>query len=67
MHVADLDRTSIDHVLTTTRAVRRRLDLERPVPLDVVRECLEPLPRRPPRAGAGPRDPLPHHGSPTGP
>ena len=41
MHVEDLDRASIDHVLTTTRAVRRRLDLERPVPLDVVRECLE--------------------------
>ncbi len=41
MHVDDFDRTSIDHVLTTTRAVRRRLDLDRPVPLDVVRECLE--------------------------
>jgi nitroreductase len=41
MHVDDLDRASIDHVLTTTRAVRRRLDLDRPVPLDVVHECLE--------------------------
>jgi nitroreductase len=41
MHVDDLDRTSIDHVLTTTRAVRRRLDLDRPVPLDVVHECLQ--------------------------
>jgi nitroreductase len=41
MHVDDLDRASVDHVLTTTRAVRRRLDLDRPVPLDVVRECLE--------------------------
>ncbi len=41
MDVAKLDRNSIDHVLATTRAVRRRLDLERPVPLEVVRECLE--------------------------
>ena len=30
-----------DEVLATTRAVRRRLDLERPVPMDVVRECME--------------------------
>lgn len=39
--IEDLDRRSIDHVLTTTRAVRRRLDLDRPMPLDVVEECLE--------------------------
>jgi nitroreductase len=31
----------LDHALTTTRAVRRRLDLERPVPRTVVLECLE--------------------------
>lgn len=30
-----------DQLLTTTRAVRKRLDLERPVELDVIRECLE--------------------------
>ncbi len=30
-----------DHVLATTRAVRRRLDLERDVPDDLLRECLE--------------------------
>jgi nitroreductase len=30
-----------DELLTTTRTVRKRLDLERPVPLEVVRECLE--------------------------
>jgi nitroreductase len=30
----------VDRLLTTTRAVRRRLDLQRPVPLDVVVECL---------------------------
>lgn len=30
-----------DALLTTTRSVRKRLDLERPVPDDVLRECLE--------------------------
>ena len=30
-----------DELLTTTRTVRRRLDLTRPVPLSLVRECLE--------------------------
>jgi nitroreductase len=34
-----LDLT-IDELLTTTRAVRRRLDLDRPVPRAVVEECL---------------------------
>ena len=29
-----------DELLTTTRAVRKRLDLEKPVPRDVVEECL---------------------------
>jgi nitroreductase len=32
---------SPDELLTTTRAVRKRLDFDRPVPLDVVRECIE--------------------------
>src|SRR3954452_60791 len=30
-----------DELLTTTRTVRRRLDLTRPVPRELVRECLE--------------------------
>ncbi|TCO62187.1 nitroreductase family protein [Actinocrispum wychmicini] len=30
-----------DELLTTTRSVRRRLDLTRPVPIDLVRACLE--------------------------
>ena len=30
-----------DELLTTTRSVRKRLDLTRPVPLDLVKECLE--------------------------
>ncbi|MFC3965036.1 nitroreductase family protein [Nocardia jiangsuensis] len=32
---------SPDELLSTTRAVRKRLDLDREVPLEVVRECLE--------------------------
>ena len=32
---------SADDVLTTTRAVRKRLDLERPVPREVLLECLQ--------------------------
>lgn len=32
---------TIDEVLTTTRAVRRRMDTSRPVDLDVVLECLQ--------------------------
>ncbi|MET7282243.1 nitroreductase family protein [Kribbella sp. NPDC005582] len=30
-----------DQLLTTTRTVRKRLDLSRPVPLEVVKECIE--------------------------
>jgi nitroreductase len=30
-----------DELLTTTRSVRKRLDLTRPLPLDLVKECLE--------------------------
>ncbi len=37
MPVLDL---SIDELLTTTRAVRKRLDLTRPVEPEVIRECL---------------------------
>lgn len=37
--MTNLDLTP-DELLTTTRTVRKRLDLDRPVPLDLVRECL---------------------------
>jgi nitroreductase len=30
-----------DELLTTTRSVRKRLDLGRPVPIELIRECLE--------------------------
>ena len=39
--MTDFDLATVDKLLTTTRAVRKRLDLTRPVPLDVVYECLE--------------------------
>lgn len=34
------DLEVVDHLLSTTRAVRRRLDLERPVERDVLLECV---------------------------
>ena len=37
---AGFDLATVDKLLSTTRAVRRRLDLTRPVDLDVVLECL---------------------------
>jgi nitroreductase len=36
-----LDLATVDRLLTTTRSVRRRLDLDQPVALDDVRHCLE--------------------------
>ena len=34
------DLRTVDHLLTTTRSVRKRLDLARPVELSVISECL---------------------------
>jgi nitroreductase len=36
-----IDVAVTDHLLTTTRAVRKRLDLERPVPFDVLIDCVK--------------------------
>lgn len=36
-----MDLASVDKLLTTTRSVRKRLDLERPVPPEIIEECLE--------------------------
>jgi nitroreductase len=36
-----LNSLTPDELLTTTRAVRRRLDFDRPVDLDLVKECLQ--------------------------
>jgi nitroreductase len=38
---APFDLATVDTLLTTTRSVRRRLDLAAPVPLEVVMTCLE--------------------------
>jgi nitroreductase len=38
--VSDLDIPTVDHLLTTTRAVRKRLDPTRPVPQATITECL---------------------------
>ena len=35
-----MDTTVTDHLLATTRAVRKRLDLERPVEPEIILECL---------------------------
>ena len=37
----DLDLSICDKLLTTTRSIRRRLDLSRPVPPELIEECLE--------------------------
>jgi nitroreductase len=36
-----MDLTTVDKLLTTTRTVRRRLDLTRPVPREIIEECLD--------------------------
>jgi nitroreductase len=41
MTVGDALNLSADEVLSTTRSVRKRLDLGRPVPREVLLECLE--------------------------
>ena len=41
MDVSDIDVHSVDHVLTTTRAVRRRLDLGRPVERALIERCID--------------------------
>ena len=38
--MTDIDIANADRLLTTTRSVRRRLDFERPVPLELIEECL---------------------------
>jgi nitroreductase len=36
----NFDLTQTDHLLSTTRAVRKRLDLTRPVPRDLILDCV---------------------------
>ena len=48
--MSDLNREVVDRLLTTTRAVRRRLDTTRPVEREVVLECVR-LAQQAPTAG----------------
>src|SRR5690349_2930610 len=36
-----MDLATVDHLLTTTRSVRKRLDLTRPVEPELIEQCLE--------------------------
>ncbi len=45
--MTDFDLAEIDRLLTTTKQVRRRLDLTRPVPADVVLACIDVASRAP--------------------
>jgi nitroreductase len=36
-----MDLATVDHLLTTTRSVRKRLDFKRPVPPELVQRCIE--------------------------
>ena len=41
MDFASIDVASVDYVLTTTRAVRKRLALTRPVEPEVIEQCID--------------------------
>src|SRR2546421_11020395 len=47
-----MNRETVDELLTTTRAVRRRLDLTRPVPAEVITECVRLATQAPTAADA---------------
>ena len=36
-----MDLATVDHLLTTTRSVRKRLDFKRPVPAELVQKCID--------------------------
>src|SRR5829696_1501568 len=36
-----MDLATVDHLLTTTRSVRKRLDFTRPVEPEIIQQCLE--------------------------
>ena len=39
--MSDIDLAAADHLLTTTKQVRQRLDLTRPVPRELLLECID--------------------------
>ena len=45
--MTDFPLDQIDRLLTTTKQVRKRLDLTRPVPHDIVLECIDLASRAP--------------------
>jgi nitroreductase len=49
------DATGVDHVLTTTRAVRQRLDLDRPVDLQIIYDCIDVAEQAPTGGNQGSR------------
>ena len=51
----DIDPRHVDEVLTTTRAVRRRLDLERPVNNQMLLDCIDLAEQAPTGANLGSR------------
>jgi nitroreductase len=53
------DLAQIDRLLTTTRAVRKRLDLTRPVEREVILDCLRVGLQAPSAAAARPGSPAP--------
>ena len=55
----DFDIAQIDEVLATTRAVRRRLDLERPVDNQLLLDCID-LAEQAPTGGQPRQPPLDH-------
>ena len=48
----EFDLETVDRLLSTTRAVRRRLDLTRPVPRELIRSCVDLATRAPSAADA---------------
>ena len=39
--MSDIDLAAADHLLTTTKQVRQRLDLTRPVPRELLLDCID--------------------------
>ena len=50
-----MDVASVDHALMTTRAVRRRLDLERPVDRQIILDCIDVAEQAPSGGNQGSR------------
>ena len=51
----EIDTASVDHALTTTRAVRLRLDLERPVDNQIIYDCIDVAEQAPSGGNQGSR------------